>query len=204
MNEYITVRHAGMYEYEDRKSRFIGQAQPVTTEEEALAHLQIVKKTYPDARHHVYAYLLRSGAMRFSDDHEPQGTAGVPILDLLRKQEITDVCVVVTRYFGGTLLGTGGLVRAYTEAAAGALRAAEVVTCALYAVTDIRLTYPDYQKFAAVCTTLGFRTEKTEYADEVTVTGAIPAGEYDAFFTVVTDMTGGRAHVKKQKEIFST
>ena len=111
MQSYITVHHHATFEYEDRKSVFIGEAMPTETEEEALEFIESVKKKFPDARHHVYAYILRENSiMRFSDDREPQGTAGMPVLDAIRKNGLTDTTVVVTRYFGGTLLGTGGLV----------------------------------------------------------------------------------------------
>ena len=141
MESYITVKDESEFEYEDRKSVFIGKARPVKTEAEALEFLSCVKKQYPDARHHVYAYVLRENSiMRFSDDREPQGTAGMPVLDVIRKNSCTDVAIVVTRYFGGTLLGTGGLVRAYTSAAAGALNAATVITYDTYIEAEISLS----------------------------------------------------------------
>ena len=118
MKSYITIKKQSHYEYEDRKSVFIGEAMPVSDENQALDFIERVKKKYPDAKHHVYAYVLRENSiMRFSDDREPQGTAGMPVLDVIRKNGCTDTVIVVTRYFGGTLLGTGGLVRAYTSAA---------------------------------------------------------------------------------------
>ena len=117
MEGYITIKKPSSFEYEDRKSVFIGQAMPVSTEKEALAFIESVRKRYPDARHHVYAYVLRENSiMRFTDDREPQGTAGMPVLDIIRKRGCTDTVIVVTRYFGGILLGTGGLVKAYSSA----------------------------------------------------------------------------------------
>ena len=147
MESYVTIRHHASFEYEDRKSIFIGEAMPVSTEEEALSFIESVKKRFPDARHHVYAYVLRENSiMRFTDDREPQGTAGMPVLDAIRKRGITDTAIVVTRYFGGTLLGTGGLVRAYSAAAIGALEAAEVITYDTYVTLTIDTTYSDYQR----------------------------------------------------------
>ena len=138
MESYTTVRREGSFEYEDRKSVFIGTAVPVKSEAEALDFLSYVKKKYPDARHHVYAYVLRENSiMRFSDDREPQGTAGMPVLDAIRKRGCTDVAIVVIRYFGGTLLGTGGLVRAYSAAAVGALEDAEIITYDIFNVLNI-------------------------------------------------------------------
>ena len=150
MQGYITVKQASVFEYEDRKSVFIGMAMPVSTEEEALAFIDSVKKRYPDARHHVYAYVLRQNStMRFTDDREPQGTAGMPVLDVIRKNGCTDVVIVVTRYFGGTLLGTGGLVRAYTAAAIGALESAEIVKYDVYSSAEFEIPYSDYGKINA-------------------------------------------------------
>ena len=151
MDRYTTVHKEGRFEYEDRKSVFIGTAVPVSTEEEALNFITFIKKKYPDARHHVYAYVLRENSiMRFSDDREPQGTAGMPVLDAIRKRGCTDVAIVVIRYFGGTLLGTGGLVRAYSAAAVGALEAAEIITYDIYTLTDIVVSYSDYPKISPV------------------------------------------------------
>ena len=133
MEAYTTIRKHSVFEYEDRKSVFIGDALPVSTEREALDFIASIKKRYPDAKHHVYAYVLRENSiMRFSDDKEPQGTAGLPVLDAIRKNNCTDTVIVVTRYFGGTLLGTGGLVKAYTAAAVGALNSAEFIRYDIY------------------------------------------------------------------------
>ena len=129
MQPYTTILEFARFEYEEKKSVFIGEAAPVETESDALAFIESAKKRYPDAKHHVYAYVLRENSiMRFSDDKEPQGTAGMPTLDVIRKRNCTDTIVVVTRYFGGTLLGTGGLVRAYTAATVGALEKAQIIT----------------------------------------------------------------------------
>lgn len=193
MDSYSTIATLGVYEYEDRKSVFIGMARPVSTEEEALGFLAAVKKKYPDARHHVYAYVLRENATsRFSDDHEPQGTAGMPVLDAIRKRGLYDVVIVVVRYFGGTLLGTGGLVHAYTEAAVGALGAGQIVTYDVYTKLSLTLNYSDYQRFLALAETSGFRTESTDYSESVTLTGSIVKTASDAFLANLTDMFGGR------------
>ncbi len=193
MESYSTIATLGVYEYEDRKSVFIGLARPVCTEEEALGFLAAVKKKYPDARHHVYAYVLRENATaRFSDDHEPQGTAGMPVLDAIRKRGLCDIVIVVVRYFGGTLLGTGGLVHAYTEAAAGALQAGQIVTYDVYAKLSLTLSYSDYQRFLAVAEASGFRTESTDYAESVTLTGSIVKTASEPFLAKLTDLFGGR------------
>lgn len=196
MESYVTVLNHGVYEYEDRKSIFIGEAFPVTTEAEALACIDSVKKRYPDARHHVYAYVLRENSiMRFTDDHEPQGTAGMPVLDAIRKNGCTDIVVVVTRYFGGTLLGTGGLVKAYTSAAVGALDAAKVITYDIYTSLTIDVSYSDFQKFAPIFAELEFRTEDTRYTDKVLISGTIRKSNLDELIDKLVQSSAGRAKI---------
>ncbi len=135
---YKTVKKGAYGEFVEKKSRFIGYVKPVTTEDEAIEFVNAVRKKHSDATHNCYAYIVRdNNIMRYSDDGEPAGTAGMPILDVLRKEELTDLAVVVTRYFGGTLLGTGGLVRAYTKGAQVGLDAAERIEklyCNIYSV----------------------------------------------------------------------
>ena len=194
MESYITIKERGYAEYEDRKSVFIGEALPVSTEAQALEFIECAKRRYSDARHHVYAYVLRENSvMRFSDDHEPQGTAGMPILDLIRKKGCTDIVVVVTRYFGGTLLGTGGLVRAYTAAAQGAIESASVITYDIYAEIDISLNYSDYQKILPIFDELGFRINETRYNELVVINGTIRASFKDELLSKITEVTSARA-----------
>lgn len=193
MDSYITVKNPSHFEYEDRKSVFIGQAMPVSTESEAIAFIDSVKKRYPDARHHVYAYVLRENfAMRFTDDREPQGTAGMPVLDVIRKNGCTDVVIVVTRYFGGTLLGTGGLVRAYTAAALGALDAAEIIRYDIYTSLRISVSYSDFGKISSILTDAGFRIEATLYDVGVTLEGKIIKSKVDELNNALVEATAGR------------
>lgn len=197
MNSYTTIHKAANFEYEDRKSVFIGEAAPVTCESEALEFIASVKKKYSDANHHVYAYVLRENqVMRFSDDREPQGTAGMPTLDAIRKNGIVDAVVVVVRYFGGTLLGTGGLVRAYSSAAVGALREAEIITYDTYVSYEITLSYSDYQKTVTSVDNSGFRRKDVQYSDSVTIIGSIKKGEAEAFEKLLVELTGGRIKIK--------
>ena len=203
MQAYTTVKEISSFEYEDRKSVFIGMCAPVSTEKDALAFIEAVKKKYPDARHHVYAYVLRENStMRFTDDREPQGTAGMPVLDAIRKNGCTDVCIVVTRYFGGTLLGTGGLVRAYTSAAIGALTASNIITYDVYNEISIELSYPDYGKISAALVDVGFRTEDTVYTDGVTVIGKLVKANCEKLISSVTEITSGRARINILSEKF--
>ena len=193
MEGYVTIEHRASYEYEDRKSVFIGWACPVSTEEEALAFIAAVKKEYPDARHHVYAYVLRDRSIsRFSDDREPQGSAGMPVLDVIRKNGCTDTVIVVVRYFGGVLLGVGGLVRAYTEAAAGALRSGNIITYDIYTECKVSLSYAEYQKFLPLSEDMGFRTDDTDFGADVVISGSIKREAAEAFFKALSDMSGGK------------
>ena len=204
MESYITVKKSSHFEYEDRKSVFIGQAMPVNNEADAIAFVNSVKKRYPDARHHVYAYVLReNSSMRFTDDGEPQGTAGMPVLDAIRKNGCTDVVIVVTRYFGGTLLGTGGLVRAYTAAAIGALESAEIIRYDIYSTIEISVSYSDYGKITAILAERGFRTEDTAYDTGVSLIGSIVKTEAEGLIDAITEATAGRAQINIIGEEFS-
>ena len=197
MESYITIKNPSHFEYEDRKSVFIGMAMPVSTEADAIAFIDSVKKRYPDARHHVYAYVLReNSAMRFTDDREPQGTAGMPVLDIIRKNGCTDVVIVVTRYFGGTLLGTGGLVRAYTSAALGALEAAEIIRYDIYTTLEIAVNYSDYGRITSILSDRGFRIEDTSYDTGVRVSGRIIKSEVEGLKSAITEATAGRAEIE--------
>lgn len=194
MKSYKTIHHRSRFEFEDRKSVFIGEALPVKNEAEALAFLDSVKKHYPDARHHVYAYVVRDNAiMRFSDDGEPQGTAGIPILDIIRKKELTDIAIVVTRYFGGTLLGTGGLVHAYSASALGAIDVAQVITYDLYTEVSICVSYSDYQKIGTLLSDFEFRTEDTNFGAEVEILGRVLSAKVTSFVEKLIEITSGRA-----------
>ena len=194
MKSYKTIHHRSRFEYEDRKSVFIGEAIPASSESEVLSFIDSVKKHYPDARHHVYAYILRDNAiMRFSDDGEPQGTAGMPILDIIRKKGLTDIAIVVTRYFGGTLLGTGGLVHAYSASAQGAIDEAQVITYDLYTEVSISVSYSDYQKLSILFSEFEFRTEDTDYGADVEILGRVLSSNVDLFIHKLTEITSGRA-----------
>ena len=194
MERYSTIKQYGTFEYEDRKSVFIGEAMPVSTEAEAVAFIERVRKKYPDARHHVYAYVLReNNTSRFSDDREPQGTAGMPVLDSIRKRGLTDCVAVVTRYFGGTLLGTGGLVRAYTAAAAGAITAGDIITYDIYTELQIVVDYSDYGRIGTTLDEFSFRCEDTDYAEKITLLGKLEKSKLDTFLERLTEATSARA-----------
>ena len=192
--QYLTIGHSGESRFEDRRSVFLGYAEPVTTEEEAVAFIASVKSRYPDARHHVYAYSLRENSCtRYSDDREPQGSAGLPVLDVLRHGNIVDTCIVVVRYFGGTLLGTGGLVHAYGTAASEAVSDAGRIlrrTCATFC---LHASYGDYQKLQALFVKHGAVVEDTQFETEVSVYGNVPTEAENALQTDVRNATADRA-----------
>ena len=197
MESYITLKKYATFEFEDRKSVFIGEVKPVSSEAEALAFIESVRKRYPDARHHVYAYVLRENSTsRFTDDHEPQGTAGMPILDVIRKKSIVDVVAVVTRYFGGTLLGTGGLVRAYTSAAVGAIENAGLAVFDIYSELSVTVSYADYGKLSPRLEAMGFTTSDIDYSDNVTLLGKLPKARFEAFSAELTEITSARAELE--------
>ena len=198
---WTTVKEAATASFVERKSEFIGNITPVKTEEEAIAFVNKIKKQYADAKHNVYAYLLReNNVTRFSDDGEPHGTAGLPVLDVLRKEGVTDVAVVVTRYFGGILLGTGGLVRAYSQGAKMALDAAGKSVVEKLLVFSLRVTYSDLQKVEPILENYTMLRLDTVYADDVRLAAALREGEFSALENAVTERTNGRAILKAEGE----
>ncbi len=200
---WVTVKEAATASFVERKSEFIGHITPVKTEEEAIAFVNKIKKQYADAKHNVYAYLLReNNVTRFSDDGEPHGTAGLPVLDVLRKEGVTDVAVVVTRYFGGILLGTGGLVRAYSQGAKMALDAAGKSVVEKLLVFSLRVNYSDLQKAEPILDNQTLLKLDTVYADDVTIVAAIREAEYPPLEKALTERTNGRAILKVEGERF--
>ncbi len=200
---WTTVKEAATASFVERKSEFIGHITPVKTEEEAIAFVNKIKKQYADAKHNVYAYLLRENNItRFSDDGEPHGTAGLPVLDVLRKEGVTDVAVVVTRYFGGILLGTGGLVRAYSQGAKMALDAAGKSVVEKLLVFSLRVNYSDLQKAEPILDNQTLLRLDTVYADDVTIVAAIREAEYPPLEKALTERTNGRAILKVEGERF--
>lgn len=171
MDAYRTIRREGQDEFVERRSRFIGAIRPVTTEEEAVAFIGEKKKEHWDATHNVYAYILRQGQIRrYSDDGEPQGTAGIPVLDVLQKAGLTDCVVVVTRYFGGVLLGAGGLVRAYSHGASLAVQAGEPVEMRPCTVARVTAGYAQYGMLERLIPAVGGVIDDTAFTDTVAVT----------------------------------
>lgn len=192
MEEYRTVSEEARGEFTERRSRFIGTAKPVRTEEEAMDFIRSVRADNREATHNVYAYALRAGqARRYSDDGEPQGTAGVPVLDVLLKSEVTDAAVVVTRYFGGILLGAGGLVRAYSHGASIALEAAGVITMGACFQASLKCDYSRYGKLLPLISEYGGTVDDSAFTDQVTLAFHIPCETLRKFQAALADCTCG-------------
>lgn len=204
MDSYKTIRKEALDEYVVKKSRFIGHIKPVTTQEEALAFIQEISKKHWDATHNVYAYILREGGVkRFSDDGEPQGTSGIPTLDVLEKSGLTDCCVVTTRYFGGIMLGAGGLVRAYSHSASIAVAAGGIVTRALCARLQVTCDYYFYGKLSSLVPENGGIIEDTIFEDNVTLIFRLPCSDVDSFNAKLIDISNGKYSAKKTDEFFA-
>lgn len=192
----ITLARRASAEMEEKKSVFFGTAAPVSSEEEARELIAEMRRTYHDATHNVYAYLLQGGAIaRYSDDGEPQGTAGVPVLNVIKMSGATDLCVVVTRYFGGILLGAGGLVRAYSASAKLAMDTAGIVTMADFAILSVRVSYSDYQRVTVQLPKMGVAEDAADFDSAVTLRAGVLASRVEEVTRQLTEMTGGRASV---------
>ena len=191
---YKTVKNEAQAMMVEKKSKFISSVCPCDTEEKALEFLKEIKSQYPDATHNVYAYVIdENNIFRYSDDGEPQGTAGMPVLDTIRKEGIVDVCVVVTRYFGGTLLGTGGLVHAYGASARQGLVEAGIVTRALCNVVSVKVDYTLVGKLQYKISSENLVVEDTDYGNEVTFYVCCLMENTQKFIDEVVDLTNGRA-----------
>jgi uncharacterized YigZ family protein len=189
----VTLLKSGSATLVEKKSEFIGYACPVTTEDEAIEFVKSIKKKHADARHNVYAYMIGQNIARYSDDGEPQGTGGIPVLDVIRKSGFTDAVIVVTRYFGGILLGAGGLVRAYSAAAKMAVDDSGIVTYDLYKVFDLKVNYTDYGKLTVCLSGADPINDGIDFAENVTLSLALPSDKFESFKSEVIEITAGRA-----------
>ena len=191
MEEYLVPTQYGEDEFTEKKSRFIGRVWPVETEEEALACIQAMKKQHYDATHNCWAYVIKDGPMRFSDDGEPGGTAGNPMMQVLQRENLYNVCCVVTRYFGGILLGAGGLVRAYTKGAKIAVDAAGKSMKRVWSVLYIPCPYTYYERMKLEVAAFGGIIRDTQFAAEVELEILVAQADAQPFLDKITDMTSG-------------
>lgn len=192
MDSYIVPFQAAEAEMVEKRSRFIGQIWRVESEEEARAHIEAAKKKYHDARHNCWCYAIREGnILRYSDDGEPQGTAGQPMLNVFQREEVTNVCCVVTRYFGGILLGAGGLTRAYGGTAKLALNEAGISRMRLWASLAVPCSYSMYERMRLTVEQSGGIVTDTDFGTDVVLTVTLPAEDVDGFCAQVTELTAG-------------
>lgn len=202
MSDYIIPAGYGEAEYIDKKSRFIGQVQHAESVSEAMAFVESVRRKHADATHNVWAYVLADGQMRWSDDGEPGGTSGQPTLNVFRSANVCDVVCVVTRYFGGILLGSGGLVRAYSKAASMALEAAGRARMAEWQSVAVECSYAHYERLRRLLEGEGAQDMAGDFAEFVTVTCLLPAGVPEQIGSRITDMTAGGARMSVLGSVF--
>ena len=194
MEEYLTVKNTARTEVVIERSRFISTIARVETADEAKAFVDSVKKEFPDATHNCYAYITeRGGYSRYSDDGEPSGTAGAPILEVIKGANLFDTAIVVTRYFGGVKLGTGGLVRAYTESAQLALANAQTAELVPLTRFTLALPYIHYENARRKVPEVAVEIVSEEFAAAVTLAGTVPSANFAAFADLIRDLTGGAA-----------
>ena len=204
MQEYKTVEKEASDFFIEKKSKFIGYAKPVKTQEEAVDFISEIKSKHWDATHNVYAYVLReNNIQRYSDDGEPSGTAGVPVLDVMLKESLVDVCVVATRYFGGTLLGAGGLVRAYSHTSKIALEAAGIITMAQCSVMSAEVDYSFYDRLNILLSDFSAVILNTSFSDKVCVEFSVKENIVDSLNAKQIDVSNGKYALKFLRSEFS-
>lgn len=204
MSEYKTVKAEAFFEYEDRRSRFIGAVKPVKTEAEAIEFINSRRSETFGARHNVYAYILREGNIaRYSDDGEPHSTAGMPTLDVIKKNGLVDVCVVTTRYFGGILLGTGGLVHAYTTAAKMAIETAGIAVMKRCFLCSVTCEYTDHKRLEQVLCDNNAKIVDTEYTDKVLIKFTVPEPLYDLLLENTVDAMYGKVSIEISDSVWA-
>lgn len=204
MSEYFIPAGAGEAEFVEKRSSFLGHVRMVETEDEAKAFVAEMKKKFYDARHNCWCYIIKDGAVRYSDDGEPQGTAGIPMLEVLKREGVTNVVCVVTRYFGGVLLGTGGLLRAYTKSAKDALDAAGICVVRRWVKAEIACSYAMLERLKTECTAIGGVVADIEYSADVCLKLLLPEDKADAFSQRTADVTAGTSALKITGEEFKS
>ena len=202
MEDYLVPRGVGRAEYIEKKSRFLGGVYPVTSEQEAKEILERVRKQHYDARHNCWCYILKSGQKRYSDDGEPQGTAGQPMLNVFEREGVVDVLCIVTRYFGGILLGAGGLCRAYTKAAKDALDAAGISKMQPWLRQQLTVSYALFERAKLLIAAQEGTVEDAQYRAEILMTYRIPEGADERLRTALREASSGSVVPSLLEEIF--
>lgn len=197
MEEYLIPTRPSETEFTEKRSRFLGHVWPVETEQQAREHIEEMKKRYHDARHNCWCYLIKEGGiLRYSDDGEPQGTAGQPMLGVFQKEGVTNVCCVVTRYFGGVLLGAGGLTRAYGKSAKDALDAAGVSVVRPWTVVEAECPYGLFERVRQELPALNGVEGGHDFADVITFRALLPAGAEEDFVARLRELSAGEMEPK--------
>lgn len=191
MSEYFIPAAQGEASYVEKRSEFIGHVRMVETEDEAKAFISELKKKYYDARHNCWCYIIKDGAVRYSDDGEPQGTAGIPMLEVFKREGIENVVCVVTRYFGGILLGAGGLLRAYTKSAKDALTEAGVAVVRRWVKMELNCAYSVAERLKTESLNMGGVIQDTEYGAAVCLKVLVPEEKAEEFSLRISDVTAG-------------
>jgi len=199
---YLTIKEQATAEFEEKKSVFIGYVKRVYNEDEARSFINEIKGMHKEARHNVYSYVIgqNMGIQRYSDDGEPQGTAGIPVLEVIKKNGLTDIAVVVTRYFGGVLLGTGGLARAYSKGASLAIKEGGIVEKVKGQEVNIVIDYDLLGKVQYICNQNMWYIEDTEYTEVVKIKLYCELSNYDTMEKEITEATSGKAQFYKYDE----
>jgi len=204
MVSYKTIKDFTSCELVEKKSRFIGHIKPIVSEQEAMNFVQTIKREYKDAKHNVWAFNLKDNmTRRYCDDKEPKGTAGIPILDVLLKEGIKDACIVVTRYFGGTLLGASGLVRAYGSTASLVIKNAQIIVMNVYCNMSIIIDYNMYDKIEKTFPKYKMKIIDVNYTNNVQISCIIKFDNADDFKEDIKNMTNGKAKLIDGEKIFT-
>lgn len=204
MKEYKTVEFENSDDFVEKKSRFIGYVKPVKTSDEALKFINKIKSKHWDATHNVYAYVLKeNNIQRYSDDGEPSGTAGVPVLDVILKNGLVDVCVVVTRYFGGILLGAGGLVRAYSHGSKIALESGNIITMAPCKILSVKVDYSFYERMNILISEFNANIEETLFEESVKMTFSLKEDKVTLLSEKLTEQSNGKYVLTEVGEKFA-
>lgn len=196
MSEYFVPAGSGEAEFVEKRSSFLGHVRFAETEDAAREFINDMKKKHYDARHNCWCYIIREGAVRYSDDGEPQGTAGLPMLEVFRREGVENVVCVVTRYFGGVLLGTGGLLRAYTKSAKDALDAAGIAAVRRWVKLETVCPYSLLERMKTECMALEGAVSDVEYGADVRMSFLLPEAKAEAFCARVTELSAGQSSAK--------
>ncbi len=196
MSEYFVPAGSGEAEFVEKRSSFLGHVRFVETEDAAREFINEMKKKHYDARHNCWCYIIRGGAVRYSDDGEPQGTAGLPMLEVFKREEVENVVCVVTRYFGGVLLGTGGLLRAYTKSAKDALDAAGIAAVRRWVKLEAACPYSLLERMKTECFALEGAVSDVEYGADVRMTLLLPETKSEEFQARVTELSAGQSRAQ--------